>query len=156
MGVSVVKILAALSGGLTSSLVPAVANAAVLEPTAAFFKIAGAVLEPASHAVAAEAEEDAASQVESAVRHIPTPGLLSVVYVGGYSSYSESYHFFLRAITRKVQVRGLGPIRQYIKKGPGFGLGLAAALLHRRAVAALRRRALAVRSSGARCHDRSR
>ena len=41
--------------------------------------LAGAVLEPASHAVAAEAEEDAASQVESAVRHIPTPSLGQVL-----------------------------------------------------------------------------
>ena len=50
--------------------------------------LAGAVLEPASHAVAAEAEEDAASQVESAVRHIPTRDAKCVSLFGWYSSYS--------------------------------------------------------------------
>ena len=44
--------------------------------------LAGAVLEPASHAVAAEAAEDAASQVESAARHI-RDGWLFIVHEGG-------------------------------------------------------------------------
>ena len=55
--------------------------------------LTSAVLEPASHAVAAEAAEDAASQVESAARHIRDASSLAVGVIHG----TENLTVFLPA-----------------------------------------------------------